>query len=103
MIHAKNAHPKPQVNLQLNVSQAVQEVRDALVDYKCQKCGYSSPLESDLTMHVKEAHPKKSVMCDKCSYHTEDMKDLKEHVVSAHGGSVSSDKVGEDAECILGC
>merc|ERR1712039_478503 len=88
MVHTK----EPQVRVQINVSQAVQEVRDALADadYKCQKCGFSSPLESDLTMHMKEAHPKRSVMCDKCSYFTEDMRDLREHVVTAHGGALSS-------------
>ena len=87
----------------VNVPHVDDEVTDEVADLECQRCGYSSNLESDLAMHAKSAHAHaKSIMCDRCPYFTEEEKDFKEHVVSAHG-SAGDDKVEEEeSECILG-
>ena len=47
------------------------------VIYQCAICGFSSRLESDLTLHVKNGHSKRIFMCDECPYFTEDIEDLR--------------------------
>ena len=48
--------------------------------YKCNKCEYSAPHESDLKEHMNEKHETYKYKCNNCEYSAQQEIDLKEHM-----------------------
>ena len=52
--------------------------------YKCNRCEYSAPIESDLKEHMNEKHKTYKYKYNKCEYSAPHETDLKEHTNEKH-------------------
>ena len=69
-----------------NVSKKGKMKDNKLLEYRCNKCSFSSQKERFLTIHRRRRHGEKSHNCSNCQEHFPDLRDLKRHIYAKHMG-----------------